>query len=394
MQMKYENTYNNNISEENRLTEKNNNLNNLIKNTKKRNSSIELLRLILITLIVLHHIFTNTTSLQKLNKTNYKYLLNLKYILLKIISNYGQFGNNVFIMISGYFSVTKTTFNLNKFFNFLLEIYTYYYPSLYIGKKLSKKYKKFIFPNYSNFRIYFPILSLNGNWFIQIYLVLLIFTPFINTGLLSLKKTKYRILVILIIIFYCIFEPIVNFYNFKSIIFTNTPFIRLLLSYIIGGYIKIYDLEYKYLWKLIGISYFIITILFEIIFDILAFHFNNYNYILFNINLSFNINSLISIIGSIGIIYLFKNISFYNNKINWISASILGVYLIHGNKNISPYIYNIWYITNINDSYFFIKYITKGIIILSFSIILDIIRRYTIGLLINLFLLKIMKINY
>ncbi len=205
----------------------------------------------------------NTNSLK--NKKQYN--CNWKFILLRIISNYGQFGNNVFIMISGYFSVSKTVFNLNKFLNILLEIYTYYYPSILIGKQLSLQYRNVKFPNYSSFKIYFPNLTRNGNWFTQIYLCLLIFTPFINIGLLSLNKKKYTELVIVIIIFYCIFNPIIQFYNLNSIFFSTTPFTRLLLPYIIGGYIKIYDLKNKLLWKIIGISFFILSIFSEIFFD-------------------------------------------------------------------------------------------------------------------------------
>ena len=196
----------------------------------------------------------------------------------------------------------------------------------------------------------------------------------------------------MIISFYCILNPIDNYFNFDSIIFATTDFIRLLLSYIIGGYINLYDLEYKCIWIIIGKFYFIITILSEIIFDRLALSYKNYNFILFKVFLSFNINSLISVLGSIGLIYLFKNINFYNKKINWIAESVLGIYLIHGNKNLTPYIYNVWFKTNnINDSLFFVKYIIKGMIIISVSIIIDLIRRYTLGLLFIKLLTKIKK---
>ena len=113
--------------------------------------------------------------------------------------------------------------------------------------------------------IYFPILSIYGNWFIQIYLSLLLFIPYINTGLLSLNKQKYKNLVFIIIIFYCIFNSLTNFYDIKSIIFITTPLIQLLLPYIIGGYIKIYDLNYKFLWNIIAFIYFPLTIISEII---------------------------------------------------------------------------------------------------------------------------------
>ena len=353
----------------------------LTKNKKERKSSFELLRIFLISLIILHHIFINTNSLHKLNISNYSKIIFSKYIILKIISNYGQFGNNVFMMISGYFSVNKINFNLFKFLYFILEIYSYYYPSLLIGKKLSKKYKKIKFPNYSSNMIYFPILTRNGNWFIQIYLTLLLFFPYINTGLLSLNKNKYRNLVLTIIFFYCILNSLTIFYGFNSIIFQTTPLIRLLLPYIIGGYIKIYDLDYKFLWKIIAILFFPLTIISEIIFDNLALKMNNFNFIIFHLNLSIYMNSILSILGGIGLIFLFGKINFYSKKINFFAASVLGIYLIQGNKHISPYIYNIWFvISNINNKYFFFKYIIKAISIIGISIIVDIFRRYTIGL--------------
>ena len=351
-------------------------------NTKrKRNSSFELLRIILMSLIVLHHIFINTNSLQKLNNNNYKKIIFWKYIILKIISNYGYLGNNAFIMISGYFSITKTNFNIFKFLYMIFEIYTYYYPSLFFGKKLNKKYKNIQFPNYSKMTIYFPILTRNGNWFIQIYLSLLLFLPYINTGLLSLNKQKYKNLVITIIIFYCIFNSFLDFFGFNSNIFKTTPLISLLLPYIIGGYINIYGLYFKFLWKIFAIIYFPLTIMSEIIFDTLALKMNNFNFIKFHLNLSIYMNSIISISGAMSLIFLFQNYKFYSKKINFIAASALGIYLIHGNKHISPYIYNIWLETNnINDKYFFVKYVIKAIFIIGFSITIDIIRRYTIGL--------------
>lgn len=368
------------IFEFSKLSDKNEGINSS-KKKKKRNSSFELLRIILMFLIVLHHIFINTNSLQKISIINYKKIIFWKYILLRILSNYGQFGNNAFIMISGYFQAYKTKFNKIKFFYLIFEIYTYYYPCLFLGKRLSKKYKQISFPNYSQKNVYFPILTEYGNWFIQIYLSLLIFIPYINTSLLNLNKQKYKELVFIIIIFYCILKPLTLFYGINSIIFQTTPLIKLLMPYIIGCYIQIYDLNYKVFWKIIGFFYFPLSIMSEIIFDILALKLNNYNFIIFHLNLTISIHSILSIFGTIGLIFIFQNFKYYSARINFVSASVLGIYLIHGNKHISPYIYNIWFSTNnINDNYFFIKYIFKAMLIFGFSIIIDTIRRYTIGL--------------
>ena len=64
-----------------------------------------------------------------------------------------------------------------------------------------------------------PLITKLGHWFAQNYLLLLIFMPFINSGLLSLSHNKYKALVILIIVIYCIFKGIVNVYKIPSTIF-------------------------------------------------------------------------------------------------------------------------------------------------------------------------------
>lgn len=95
----------------------NQNKNIIIKEKLKiRNSSFELLRIILMILIILSHIIYYTKSLPKLHKKNYKTIININYIFLRIISNNGKIGDIIFIMISGYFSIKKLDFHYYKFY--------------------------------------------------------------------------------------------------------------------------------------------------------------------------------------------------------------------------------------------------------------------------------------
>ena len=81
---------------------------------------------------------------------------------------------------------------------------------------------------------------------------------------------------------------------------------------------------------------------------------------------------------------------YYNKIINFISASVLGIYLIHANKNIAPFIYNSIFKTNdYIGEYFFFKYFLKAIIIFVLCLLIDIIRRFTIGFFIEIILKKI-----
>lgn len=92
-----------------------------------RNSSFELLRIILMLLIILSHINYHGKSIPTLNSENYKQLINKKYILLRIISNYGKFGDILFIMISGFFSIKRKHFHYIKFLLISTETYTYHF---------------------------------------------------------------------------------------------------------------------------------------------------------------------------------------------------------------------------------------------------------------------------
>lgn len=357
---------------------------------KIRNSSFELLRIILMIFIILSHIMYHTKSLPKLSSENYRTLIDNKYIFLRIISNYGKFGDIIFIMISGFFSIKRTTFHYVKFILIATQTYTYHYSLIFISNKLKILFKDVKLIKQRKGAMFFPLISINGHWFSQNYLLILIFMPFINTGLLNLSYQQYKILVILIIAFYCVIKGIISIYKISNEIFSVNPFLKLLLPYIIGGFIRIFDLKFKSFWKYSGIIFFILTIIMEVIFDKLALYFKNYLWIAYQSHLSLQLYSIFPIISSIGIVYIFKNIEIYNKYINFISSSVLGIYLIHANKNIAPFIYNAIYTTNdYKKKYFFFKYFIKAFIIFIASLLIDIIRRFTIGLFIENILKRI-----
>ena len=359
-----------------------------------RNSSFDLLRIILMILIILSNILKYTKSLRKLSNQNFLQILNQNYIFLRIISNYEKFGEILLMMISGYFSVKKLNFHYTKLILIALEIYIYHFLFLYISIKFKDKYKKIYIFNQRKGSYYFALTTFLGNKFIQHYVLLLFFMSYINSGLLSLSYEQYKNLVILIIIFNCIIRSLYNIYEIQSFIFTPNEIINLLLPYIIGGYLRIFDIQYKILLflKISAIPVLILTIIYEFIFDYLAINYKNYIYIQWQNELSLSTNSIFLFLSSIGIICLCKDIKIYSKIINIISDSIIGIYLIHANKNIAPLVYNTWYqINDYNQKYFLIKYISKAFIIFFICLIIDIIRRYTIGLFIEFILNSINK---
>ena len=156
------------------------------------------------------------------------------------------------------------------------------------------------------------------------------------------------------------------------------------MSYIIGGYLRIGNFKYNKTIIFFGFLSFIMTLGLEIVCDKLAVENKKYFWITFQEQFSLGTFSLYGIISGIGLILLVKDINFYSKRINFIASSTFGIYLIHANKNIAPFIFNAWFQTNdYNQDYFFMKYFLKAIFIFFICLFIDIIRRFTFGILVN-----------
>lgn len=365
-------------------TNKENNINPKIEHKKERNSSFEILRIISMFFIILSHIMFHTKSLPKLSGANFTRIINNRYIFLRIISNYGQLGDIIFAMISGYFSIKRTNFHYIKFIQIVAQVYFYHYLFLCVSFILEDIYIDIAPLQQKKGSYFMPLFTSLGHWFAQQYLVLLIFMPYINTGLLNLSQQQYKNLVVLLIMCFSIIRPLLNCLSISTNLFSLVLFLKMSFCYIIGGYLRICDIRRRLLIIIFGFLSFIMTIDLEFLCDNLAVHFNSYRWIKIQEEFSLGIYSIYGVLSGIGFIFLVKGINFYNKTINLISSSTFGIYLIHANKNISPFIYNAWLKTDdYNQNYFFIKYFLKAFIIFFVCLLIDIIRRFTIGIFVD-----------
>ena len=85
---------------------------------KQRSSNLELLRIISMFLIVMHH-YAVHGGFQLLEKD-----LSLNKIIIQILSGGGQLGVNLFILISGYFLI-DSEFKINKLLKLIFETFFY-----------------------------------------------------------------------------------------------------------------------------------------------------------------------------------------------------------------------------------------------------------------------------
>lgn len=99
-------------------------------NTKGRNSNIEILRIISMFLIVLHHYAVHGLGTTELKLA---YLLN-RYVAT-ILSLGGKLGVTIFVLISGYY-MCKSKITLKKLLILALEVF-FYSSLIYIAFRIS-----------------------------------------------------------------------------------------------------------------------------------------------------------------------------------------------------------------------------------------------------------------
>lgn len=337
---------------------------------KKRDSNLELLRIISIILIIAHHyvIYGDLNNID----------LGLNIILTKFLIVGGKIGVNCFVLISGYFLI-NSKFKVEKIIKLIFEVFFYSISItsiLYICNLISINMVDII-------KSIMPIIF-GKYWFVTAYVGMYIFFPFINAFIKSMNKEKYKVfLIISSIILVCI--PTFTTANF---IFSN--FIWLIYIYMIGAYIKLYPNKYtEYKNKAICISIFLycIIVLISVIIVFLGIKIS----ILGKASNYFSkINSIFIVPCSIFLFIYFKNIKIkYSKFINNIAKTSFGIYCIHENNFMRNIIWQQLLKTKefANSNILIIHSIFSICIVFIICAIIDLIRIYIIEN--NLFKIKI-----
>ena len=155
---------------------------------KKRNSNIELLRIISMIMIILGHCNTyGNFDMQNINGFFNKFIIGNTYL--------GNLGVIIFIVTTGYFMIKKEI-QLKKIILFELQV-LFYSIGIYVlfstVDLLNYDLKELI-------KCFFPILT-EQYWFFSVYIIFYLFIPYINKLILSLTKKELNKYIFLLIIF-------------------------------------------------------------------------------------------------------------------------------------------------------------------------------------------------
>ena len=268
-------------------------------NTKvKRESNFELLRIIAMLLIVMHHFAVHggyTGNVPAFNQAIIDFL---------IIG--GKVGVNLYVLISGYFLI-NSTFKIKKLLTLVLETIVY---SLIIYLLLCLFGEgTFDFNGLIN-----SFLGFRGYWFVATYIVMYAFSPFINKMIKALTQKEHLLLIMCLLIFNITVPFIPNYWDW------GLSFVAWFITlYVIAAYLRLYQVD------LLSNKWLMLTI-FILSYAIIAI-FNMF----FNKSL-WDMKEIMCIISSLSLFCFFKNINIkYNKVINIISSTTFGIYLIHDN---------------------------------------------------------------
>lgn len=158
---------------------------------KTRNANVEILRIVSMLFIIMHHCIINGYGLQEQLKSG---IVDGGYsIFLCFLNSIAVIGVNVFFLISGFYEIR---FSLKKLCTLVVELYFYADVLTLIAIATGIEHIGFA-------TIKLLLLPFYKYWFIIVYILLFILSPILNAGIDALNKIQSVFLSMFFTAFFC-----------------------------------------------------------------------------------------------------------------------------------------------------------------------------------------------
>jgi surface polysaccharide O-acyltransferase-like enzyme len=313
--------------------------NNNDKKRKVRDSGIDLIRILAMYAIIIHHILVFPNIIDKYSK--YKELVLMKTSCFWHVSG--------FALISGYIG-----YKSNKYSNLLyLWICAIFYS---VGISYIFQKNKSITSKKLEYEDFLPVYF-DKYWYFTKYFGMYLFLPVINKGIVGLSKSELRFVVITLILAYVALKDIINPNTDIFLMSNGYSVIWFLIYYLTGAYFGKFKKEYNKIERIVLSVICILVFYFSTFF---CFYFSDYSpknsdgifkmKIMEYLKLLFvlRINSFPMILQSISLTLLLTYIKYNKYLVKiiiFIGPLTFGVYLIHMHKIIIRIIIEKLYLT-------------------------------------------------
>lgn len=340
---------------------------------KKRDSKYELLRIIAMFLIVLHH-----SIIHGVFDTNLENIANnmVNTEILTILESGGKIGVFWFILITGFF-MSNSNISIKKMIKLWLPIFFWSLSLCICITLITNNGLKLI----NIFKSMFPIIF-NQYWFMTAYFFMYLLIPFLNVIIKSLKS-KYQIITFVFLGLILIITSVGTTTEIKTFFGEDagSMLLNFCIIYCWGGLIK---RQQRYLSKSIlskkTFIFAIISILAIVIQVLFILFFKTKSIFIWKI-----IKQLVTGPWTLGIVIV-ATLSFikvseldihYNPVVNRIASTTFGIYLISDNSYVRSFLWHTVFHTNImlSKPYIVAYVIVISIIVFVICSILEFLRK-------------------
>lgn len=310
---------------------------------KIRSSGIELLRIIIMIQIVILHIYDYGKAASTMGEIG-------QGVLIKgdLFWSFCRTPVNVFILITGYFLVSSA-FDLSKIKSKVIRVYLpmiFYSVVIAVIFWVAQPWAIELTPS-TIAKAFMPFFSREW-YFLSLYILIVLFSPFLNMVLGKLEKRHYQFLLLIGFILFSVWPtlsiitPFSNVLSVQKIVelFGGKSFGSFVFMYIIGGYIKRFAPNFKtprarYLLIFIGLC----------LVDA------GLNVVYGGYTKAFGImNNPLVVLESAFLFMFFKDLHFKSKIINLFAGATIGVYAIHENPYVREWL---WKMFNFSDKTFY-----------------------------------------
>ncbi len=348
--------------------------------TKKRDSGVEVLRIIAILMVIGLHAFNFGNYYEQAEAVGGFVRITsigIRVLLIPAV--------DIFVLITGYFMV-KMRFDIKKAYKRVLKTYLVilFYSIVLTTLALLLGPKFYTIDGNRDsiliiiLRMIFPVTAQTW-YFLSHYILLCLLAPFVNIILQNIKKKDYQVLLAVTTFFMSIWfmlasirimDEVVRITYFSDIQKGMSVFSFLYL-YIIGGYIRLHTskntkLQWKYLIYglcCMGINVSFFTVLEKVLeLDDMILKYTNPFVILMAVML----------------LMFFKDLHFYSKIINTLASTTIGVYAIHEFRYVREWLWNMFDFRKVDCSNMFLNVVyIISIMVMVFGVcaIIDLLRQ-------------------
>ena len=292
--------------------------------TKKRNPSFELLRIIAMLMILTLHYNQQTGALLHLGES-----ASGVNIFANIMESFAVAGINTYILISGFF-LSKSKIKASRVIVLICQVY-FYTILISVAMQITGIYAmNFDNSLYKLVQYLFPISS-EHYWFVTAYVIMYVFSPVLNAGVEKLSRKQLKTVIIGLLIWFCFVK------SFVPVLFPTDRFGYdygwFMVLYLIAAYIRKYDVVLFYTAKKSALVYIISSVIIAAMSISLYYinyytgGFNHYQQMMFSYNFIFTLTA------SLGLFSVFRFLRMRENRfadvVRFIGPLTFGIYLLH-----------------------------------------------------------------